>query len=51
MQKGHHWKKEPKLKTAGKSEEGEDNQKWHRSVEIRAAITSGKRRNAHGGPI
>jgi hypothetical protein len=51
MQKWHHWKKEPKLKTAGTSEEGEDNHKRHQSVEIRAAITSGKQRKAHEGPI
>jgi hypothetical protein len=51
MQKWHHWNKEPKLKTAGMSEAGEDNHKWHRSVEIRAAVASVKRRNAHEGPI
>jgi hypothetical protein len=33
-------------------DEGKDiNHKWHQSVEIRAAITSGKQRNVHGGPI
>jgi hypothetical protein len=44
--------KGPRLQTAIISDEGKDiSHKWHRSVEIRAAITSGKRRNAHEGPI
>jgi hypothetical protein len=30
---------------------GGDNHEWHRSVDIMAAITSGKRKNAHEGPL
>jgi hypothetical protein len=43
---------EPRRQMAAMFDEGKDiNHKWQRSVEVRAAITSGKRRNAHEGPI
>jgi hypothetical protein len=51
------WHKGPRPETAAMRQqtatmsEGEDNHKWHRRVEFRAAITSGKRRNAQENPI
>jgi hypothetical protein len=44
-------RQEPELKTTGTSEERGDNHECHRNVNIRAAIASGKRQNAHEGPI
>jgi hypothetical protein len=41
----------PRRQTAAVSEEGEDNREQHRRVELRTAITSGKRSNAQEGPI
>jgi hypothetical protein len=44
--------KGPRQQMIAVFDEGKDiNHKWHRSVEMRAAITSGKQRNAHKGPI
>jgi hypothetical protein len=41
----------PRRQPAAMSEEGEDNHERHRRAEIRAAITSGKPRNAQEDPI
>jgi hypothetical protein len=41
--------KVPRRQTAAISEEGDDNHGRHRKVELRTAITSGKRRNAQEG--
>jgi hypothetical protein len=44
MQKWHHGNKEPKLKTTGTSEEGGENHKWHRSVDIGRQLLLGSGR-------
>jgi hypothetical protein len=41
----------PRRQRATRPDKGEDNHEWHRSVNIRAAIISGKQKNAHEGPI
>jgi hypothetical protein len=43
--------KVPRRQRAARLEKGKDNHEWHRSVDIRAEITSGKWKNAHEGLI
>jgi hypothetical protein len=43
-------KKEPRRQAAALFKEGEDNHKLHLRVELRTAITSGKRKNAQQDP-
>jgi hypothetical protein len=42
----HHWNKEPRLKTAAASEEGEDNQQQHQRMEQVTGVMSGKQNSA-----
>jgi hypothetical protein len=44
-------KKGPRRQTATISAEGEENHERHRRLELRTAITCGKRRNAQKDPI
>lgn len=45
----HHWNKEPKLKTAAASEEGEGNRQRHQRMEQETEATSGKQGNTLWG--